>query len=291
VKKRKPDPSMAMRVAVWGDGAVGTGLAVVLASAGHQVELVGPPGSGRGSIRAAATGFVRGSADIRHSRAGDPVEADVSLLALKAFDLAEVSVQAASSAPATVCAMNGMGLRDAWGEGWDSVERFVLTAGFQMDGEHSVVTFPGRAVAAMGGAASGLLGSTCLPLEEVDRIMPEVWAKWLVNSVINPFGALTGAANDRLYGLGLEGAMTLLFTELAAAVPGDCRERAVESASGMLTRLTSSSSNRCSMLQDLERGGRTEIDYLTGYAGREAPGSYPLARLVSDLVRARTTSA
>jgi 2-dehydropantoate 2-reductase len=277
------------RIAVWGDGAVGTGLAVALSAAGHHVILVGPAGSGRGEITVISSGYLEGSARLAHLGCGESLEADVSLLAVKAYDLGEVAGPASGAAPRILCVMNGMGLADEWGAGWNTVERAVLTAGFQRLDESRVRIVPGHVTVRRGGLAHELFASAEMELTEVDDIHPELWAKWLTNSVVNPFGALSGAANSDLYDLGLEEVMKLLLSELESVVPERYRETAAGSASRMISFLTSSSPNRCSMLQDLEAGSRTEIDYLTGYAATVDPDSCPLARLLSDLVRARSS--
>jgi ketopantoate reductase len=279
------------RVAVWGDGAVGTGLSVALAGVGYSVELVGPAGSGRGERHLEATGYVDGSASVLHSECTDSVRADVSIIAVKAFHLGEVSGPAARAASRIVCACNGMGLDSQWGEGWDEVERMVLTAGFDLAGRGSVRVFPGLCYVREDGEARKLFQATCLELEPVDDIELPVWAKWLVNSVINPFGALAGVSNTRLHPLGLETMMMQVFSELESLVPPSLRLDVVQSASVMMGYLTEFSDNRCSMLQDLENGRETEIEFLTGWAERKKPGSRPLARLLSDLVRARSTAS
>jgi ketopantoate reductase len=271
-------------VAVWGDGAVGTALSVILAGAGRDVVLVGPPGSGSGDIDVAAAGALEGSARIAHLESDRRVDADVSVVAVKAFDLAAVS-GAASRSREVVCATNGLGLEREWTEDWTRVERMVLTSGYRLTGPRRVETFPGSTHVEEGGTADSLFGASAPGIERHPDIEPVVWAKWLVNSVLNPFGALTGAENDRLPGLGLEHSMNLVFEELSALVPGEFGPRVVAAAREMLRSLTSGSGNRCSMLQDLDRGSRTEIDFMTGYAEKVKPGGCPLARLLTDLVK------
>ncbi len=289
------------RVLVWGDGAVGKGLSVALASTAREVVLVGPPGSGRGTAVLASEGPLSGRAAVRRAESGDALGADVSLLAVKAYDLAEVAprVRGSGALPA-VCVANGMGLESVWGPGWaDEVEPAVLSMGFRELGPGRVATSPGEVVCPEGGAGARLFVETDLPLREVGDIEVSRWAKWLVNSVINPLGALTGLPNDRLLRAGLGGAVRMLLEELVPVVPEGLRPEAVPEARGMLERLLDRSDNRCSMLQDLERGRRTEIGFLTGLglppgSGRggmegEAGGmGRPLCTMLRDLVLARS---
>jgi 2-dehydropantoate 2-reductase len=276
-------------VAVWGDGAVGTALSVILAGAGREVVLVGPPGSGTGGVELTAAGAFEGSARIVHMESDRRVDADLSLVAVKAFDLSVVSATA-SRAGGVVCATNGLGLEREWAGDWTRVERIVLTSGYRLTGPGSVETFPGSIHLEEGGFADSAFGPSAPGIERHPDIEPVVWAKWLVNSVLNPFGALTGAENDRLPGLGLEHSMNLVFEELSALVPGKYGPSATTAAREMLRHLTSHSGNRCSMLQDLDRGSRTEIDFMTGYAETAKPGSCPLARLLTDLVKGLAAS-
>ena len=276
------------RVAVWGDGAVGYGLSVALAGAGYSVELVGPTGSGRGERHIQASGYVNGNALVLHSECTDRVRAEVSIIAVKAFHLEEVSRPAAKAASKILCTCNGMGLDSKWGEGWGEVERMVLTAGFDLVGRESVRTFSGLCYVRKDGEARKLFQPTSLELEPVDDIELPVWAKWLVNSVLNPLGALTGASNNMLYDVGLEPVAKQLFAELSILLPDKLRPDAVEIAREMIDYLTENSGNRCSMLVDLEKERETEIEFLTGFAERIRPGSSPTARILSDLVRARS---
>ncbi len=279
------------RVAVWGDGAVGTGLSVALAGAGYSVELVGPTGSGRGERHLQASGYMDGGALLLHSECTDRVRADVVVIAVKAFHLEEVSRPAARAASRVLCTCNGMGLDSQWGEGWDEVERMVLTTGFDLVGRESVRIFPGLCYVRKDGEARKLFQTTSLEQEPVDDIDLPVWAKWLVNSVLNPLGALTGASNNMLYDVGLEPVAKQLFAELSILIPDGLRPDAVELAREMIDYLVENSGNRCSMLIDLEREGETEIEFLTGFAERIGPGSSPTARILSDLVRARSRAS
>jgi 2-dehydropantoate 2-reductase len=255
---------------------------------GHTVQLIGPPGTGRGEILLCSSGAISGETSVTRMETTDPVNADVSVIAVKAYSLRAVSGAAGRSSDTVLCACNGMGLGEQWGTGCESVEPLVLTMGFNLHRTGDVEGFPGTVYAETGSRAEELFASAGLDVTPVADIGVQRWAKWLVNSVVNPFGALTGAVNCRLYSLGLEGVMNKVFRELEKVVPEAVRTEAVRAASLIMEYLTASSSNRCSMLQDLERGRETEIDFLTGHAERVKPGSCPLAQLLSDLVRARS---
>ncbi len=280
-------PSNRDRVVIWGDGAVGTGLAVVL-SRSMDVVLIGPPGCGRGRIRLKSTGEFSGEATVDKLEAGDDVSGRYCIVAVKAFDLKDVaSLAEGSTANRCICFTNGMGLEDVWGASWtERVEPAVLTAGFFLMDQRFVDTASGSLIASSGGSARLLFKDCGIPIEITDDMETVRWAKWLVNSVVNPLSALAGVRNNRLRHAGLSPLIERLFRELINVIPFDYREAAEEEASAMLDFLLSSSGNRSSMLQDIDANRRTEIDFLTGLYEKRLPGECPAAAVITDLIRA-----
>lgn len=288
-KRRSKGPLGAlkeMRAVVWGDGAVGVGLSVAL-SGTCDVLLVGPAGSGRGTWNVRAGGFFTAQAAVKHVECGDRPEGDLALVALKAYDVSSAVDAVSRCCGRIVCFSNGMGLEKEFGSGlWARVEPAVLSLGFLVDDSREVTVSPGEVIVSEGGEAARLFRDNLLPVREVVNIEAYRWAKWLVNSAINPLGALTGLRNNELRDAGLSGIVDGMVSELKTLIPDDVRPGATDIAGSMLDMLLSESGNRCSMLQDLQAGKRTEIDYLTGLAG-DSPEKAPLAVTVTALVRAR----
>ncbi len=125
-----------------------------------------------------------------------------------------------------------------------------------------------------------------------DDVRTELWSKLVVNVSINPVAALAAVANGRL----------VRDKDLAALSEAVCREAvAVAQAAGIAldagelgrrTRLVArrTASNRSSMLQDLDRHRRTEIDAIAGAVLRAAARTgtdAPVTRALYALVRAR----
>ncbi|MCK4671212.1 MAG: hypothetical protein KAT47_01630 [Candidatus Aegiribacteria sp.] len=283
-------PSNRDRVVIWGDGAVGTGLAVAL-SRSLDVVLIGPSGCGRGRIRLESTGEFSGEAAVDKLEAGDDVDGKYCVVAVKAFDLKDVaSLAESSTSNRCICFTNGMSLEAEWGHSWNNrVEPAVLTAGFYLMNQRFVDTAPGSLIVSSGGSARSLFKDCGIPIEITDNIEIVRWAKWLVNSVINPLGALVGVRNNCLRPAGLSSLINKLFLELVQVIPFDYREAAEEEASVMLDFLLSSSGNRSSMLQDIDANRRTEIDFLTGLHEKRLPGKCPAAAAVTDLIRAKAS--
>ena len=99
------------------------------------------------------------------------------------------------------------------------------------------------------------------------HIEEALWLKLAINCAINPLSALHGCHNGEL----------ARRAELQLEVTRLCHEIAViSSAAGypkiaatleqaVLEVIASTADNRSSMLQDIQRGRRTEIDHITGY--------------------------
>lgn len=277
-------------VIIWGDGAVGKGLAVALSSS-LDVFIAGPQGSGRGKIPLESSGAYSGRTIIEKVESGDRIHCDHCIVALKAYDLESASKHVISSTNGScICLTNGMGLEKEWGGSWeDRVEPAVLTAGFNLLDKNSVETAEGYLIVSPGGKAEELFMDSPLDVVPTDEIEVSRWSKWLTNSVINPLGALSGLRNNQLIEAGLGATADTLFIELTGVIPADLRDAAVSMARGMLDFLLSSSFNRCSMLQDILAGRRTEIDFLTGLYEKQLPDKCPAAASVTGLVRARAS--
>lgn len=123
-----------------------------------------------------------------------------------------------------------------------------------------------------------------------------VWGKLIMNVAINPVGALTGLRNAEA----LANPETLRIQELAMK-----EGMAVGRAKGIRFRyedplkklreiVSGAPTNRCSMLQDIDRGKRTEIDYINGAVvqlGRDLGIPTPANEVLTGLVRVKERQA
>ena len=275
-------------VIIWGDGAVGKGLAVALSSQ-FNVLIAGPQGSGRGTITLTSSGAFSGTGTIEKVESSDHIHCDYCVVALKAYDLAYAAKPAMdSSDDRCICFTNGMGLEEEWGESWrERVEPAVLTAGFHLLDRYSVETTEGDVIVSSEGRAEHLFRESSLHVVPTFDMEIVRWAKWLTNSVINPLGALSGLRNNQLLEAGLGTIKDTLFKELAGLIPPALKDAAVEKAREITNFLLEFSPNRCSMLQDILSGRRTEIDFLTGLYESKLREQFPIAALVTDLVNSR----
>ncbi len=274
-----------MPVVIVGDGSVGKGLAVALALSGQSVFMAGPGGTRHRSVTLRTEGFFQGRVTVESGVITEAPSGSVMICALKAYSIAGALAGIRAASPGCIISVsNGLGL-------WESLEGpqpepAVLTAGFLPSGP-IVRTSPGTIYVGNDGEARHLFQKTPIPAVPVSDITTVVNAKWLVNSIINPLGALTGLPNDRLLSAGLKPLVDALFEELSRLVPEDSHEQARQ----MLDGLLESSGNLCSMLQDIRAGNPTELNWLTGLAEKRLPGGCPTARVLCALVKAKALAS
>lgn len=104
-----------------------------------------------------------------------------------------------------------------------------------------------------------------LDAEVAEPIRPVLWHKLAVNAVINPLTAVYRVSNGALGGREFKPRVDALCQELLQVFK---RLGIAEPEGGLAYRIEqvilSTATNRSSMLQDVEAGRKTEIDYITG---------------------------
>jgi 2-dehydropantoate 2-reductase len=141
-----------------------------------------------------------------------------------------------------------------------------------------------------------VLAEAGLVAQIASDIRTELWSKLVVNASLNPLAAIAGVANGRL----------VRDKRLAAVVDGICRE-ATAVAKAEDAHLDSeelrhrtilvakrTAANRASMLQDLDRHRKTEIEAITGSIVRAAARhriQVPLNNALYAIVRAREAAS
>lgn len=137
---------------------------------------------------------------------------------------------------------------------------------------------------------------TVLKVEFVEKIQEIIWKKVLVNAAINPFGALTNLRNGEL----LEHEEIVECMKFAVSEGIDVLElhqiklNKDNSIQNAITVAEMTAANKNSMLQDIEKGRRTEIDYINGAIsdlgrrkGVSTPMNYLLTALIKGLERSK----
>ncbi len=299
-----------MRFCIIGCGSIGLLLAAWLASSGaevvlfcrrlNQVQLINSSG-----VRVAAGGGEE-VARVRAYLSSSPPQlgCDVCIVAVKAYDTeAVIPTIERSLKPngVVVSAQNGIGPLELLEKqfGPQNVAAAVLYVGALRLADNLVTHTGGRRI---------VLGShTTRPrslLEElaealraaeveatvVDNIDAWRWDKLVVNAAINPVTAITSAPNRVIIESEYARRLALELAREAHQVArslGVNPPRSYEEA--VLATAAATSANKSSMLQDLEAGRKTEIDYINGAVvriGREKGVPTPYNEAVYLAVKA-----
>lgn len=126
--------------------------------------------------------------------------------------------------------------------------------------------------------------------KKTDEIQLKMWQKLLINSTICPLGALLHAPNGKI----LQKPSIIQIFDAILKEGLEVATRNLPDEDFSLTReiilkiMEKTKDNRCSMLQDIERGRRTEIDYINGFIVRESRSlglKAPVNAAIADLIR------
>jgi 2-dehydropantoate 2-reductase len=190
----------------------------------------------------------------------------------KTASIAEIAARALAPGGMVVTLQNGLGNREvlAAAAGPDRVAIGVTTVG-------STLLGPGRVRAAPGGIVLGAQDPAPLRrLVQVFRaagieteVVPDlgrlVWQKLAVAASINPVASLLGVANGVVVSsAGGRERVAAAAREVGAVAAAQGIDLQADAAALAFSVATRTAGNRCSMLQDMDRGVLTEIDALCG---------------------------
>jgi 2-dehydropantoate 2-reductase len=297
-----------MRILIFGAGAMGSFFGGML-SARHDVLLVGRTDHMH-AVRAHGLRIAGKTALIARPRTGTRVPRDAKpelvLISTKAYDTAAAMTQLRAFAKTATFLTLQNGLDNP-----DDIARTAtrVLAGTTAHG----VTFVGPGNIRHAGVGDTVLGpwrgttekdavhirdilaDAGIPARVSADIRTELWAKAIVNTAINPLASLAGVSNGRLV---RDKRLLALLERVAreAAMVARAEDVAVDAEEVvhrtiLVARRTSS--NRSSMLQDLDRRRRTEIDAITGAVVRASERTgveTPLNQALYALVKAKETA-
>jgi 2-dehydropantoate 2-reductase len=293
-----------MKVAVLGAGAVGSVVGGLL-SEGHEVTLI----ARKEHVEAVNYDGLHITGDVEctfRPRAVTSIEGlpeqDLVLITTKAYDTEAAAAQAAplvGKDTLVLSLQNGLGngeaLMSAFGDR-AVVGVPILGATYLGPGQVRLAgmgsTTIGHVHGDMGKAdvVRDLLSRAGMPSRVVENIWPAVWQKAIINASVNPITALVRKENGSI--LGSEDLLALsrsacLEGATAARASGVCMGRE-DPFQKVLEVLRTTAANRSSMLQDVERFKRTEIDQINGELVRRGEGKgipMPVNRALWALVR------
>jgi 2-dehydropantoate 2-reductase len=292
-----------MKVTILGTGAVACLLGARLAGKADLTLL----GSWLGGISAIRRDGIRcesagGLLSVRVNATADPEEcrdSDLLIVVVKSFQTRDAVLRAKDvlrSGGLALTLQNGLGnveiLRETFGAERAAGGVAVLGANLvapgvvrQCGGEIRVQAEDHPRIA----PAAGLFRGAGFDVRIVENLKSLQWGKLVVNSALNPLGALLRATNETF--AEREPARGVFLTVVRESA-------AVAAAAGIplpyddpeayaLGVMRATAGNRCSMLQDVENGRPTEIDAINGAivraagkAGAEAPWNRMLVQLV-----------
>lgn len=293
-----------------GPGAMGTLFGGLLVSGGHEVWLLGRRKEVISAIAQNGVAVVRGGTRRTMSlnatlSAVDAAPAELIVMFVKAYDTEQACKDALPAVGADTVVMtlqNGLNnvssLISVFGR--ERVIAGVTAQGATLigpglvrhagEGQTHLGELDGRETERLKRVATALRQSG-IEVEISVSVKSQIWGKLVVNAAINPVTALLRARNGLLLDWPETRILMAAAAREAAAVaraqgiqlPYDDPVARVET----VCRLTAS--NRSSMLQDVERGVRTEIDYINGAVVREGEAKgipTPVNWTLTQLVRA-----
>jgi len=304
-----------MRIAIIGPGAMG-GLFGAMLSGIVDVTLLGRPGEHVERMRTAGLILTRrdGTQTCKPVQAvSDPSrfdgKADVAVIFTKSYDTAEAAKTAAA-------VLHREGLALTLQNGLGNAQRISAAVGPErtaagVTSQAATLVAPGHVrhagegpthLAALTGnddritAIAAILNQAGIPTQVSDDVDRLIWGKLIVNVGINALTAILRVPN------GILDATPACRLLMAQAVE---EAVAVAKAHGMILPFADplahvrevcvrTASNRASMLQDILRGRRTEIDVINGAIvekGRAASIPTPVNRLITELVKALEETA
>jgi len=315
------DGAAAARILVGGAGALGLVFGALLRRAGHAVTLLGRAAHleaiRAGGIRVEGLWGEHVVTGLDLARDGAEIDGtfDVVLIAVKAYDtLALAATVAPLLAPhgIVISLQNGLGNAEALakqiGAGRVLAGRVIFGAEVVAPGRVRVTVYADPVLIGAWDTPRGTeldrqaqgwaerLAAAGIPSIYCDDILAALWGKVLYNAALNPLGALLGvhygalsedanchavmdAVIDEAFGVAVAEGVALPW-----ASPAEYR-------TVFYDRLVPSTyDHRSSMLQDLRRGRRTEIDAINGEVWRRGARhgiATPANELLTRLVHAR----
>ncbi|PWI48852.1 hypothetical protein CEE45_04650 [Candidatus Heimdallarchaeota archaeon B3_Heim] len=135
-----------------------------------------------------------------------------------------------------------------------------------------------------------ILSSSGFQIKETQNIQLKMWYKLLANAAICPLGTILHSKNGeilkrpsfvRIFNAILDEGIALATHLLPDEDFSASRDFIKEV-------INKTQDNKCSMLQDVERGRRTEIDFMNGFIARESRSyglNAPINSAITDLIR------
>ena len=261
-----------MRIQIFGAGALGSLIGYMIQKAGYDVVFIA-----RGKQLEALKRklVVKGLIDdeVNVDARSKPVDADLTLLTVKAYDTEFAAKTLAKVKCGIVCSLqNGIGNEEILLKYLKNVVGGVTTYGANIV-DYGIVEFAGEGQTFVGDfdgynaeAVAEILNNSKIKTEVVKDIKRRIWLKAVINAAINPITALCNVRNgkvvevDKLWNLAFK--LAKEGENVMKAIGFKIEDNEVVNAVKDVAIKTRN--NKSSMLQDFEKGKRTEIEFING---------------------------
>ncbi len=310
-----------MKILVFGLGALGTVYSCLLKKAGNEVigidrEVVANEIENKGVRVNGIWGDHEAYLDKVYSRIADvkPDDFDLLILSVKAYETVEVALQLQKViSPKTylILAQNGYG-------NFEAAARFIpqeqiilarvifgaetLAAGCSkvtVIADDVILGSPPKKIGMdYLNSLAELFSQAGIPTRASEDVMKYVWGKIIYNSALNPLGAILEVNYGRLAEMdSTRSLMNSMIEEIFAVLAAIRQETIWPDAASYLEAfyrqmVPSTAGHHASMLQDIQRGRKTEIDALNGAVvdlGRQYGVPTPVNAVISSLLKAKET--
>ncbi len=259
-----------MNIIVLGAGAIGSFYGSIL-SKNNDVTLVGRKEHVDviNSKGLQVTGLVEENFKVKAVTEVDSIdEGTVVLLCTKVFDSVSAIVSIKDKLrddTIIICVQNGVGVEDiVRGLVGNTVVRAIVNQAVSFEGPGLIRTpFMGYFRISESSVSSKLvddLSSFGLDATVTDDINREVWEKMLVNCILNPLTAILDVPNNGI--MDMQNVLKMVLDEVKEVLDAEgvmFSDKMYDEA-----RTKYFSSNISSMLQDIRKGRKTEIDWING---------------------------
>ncbi len=259
-----------MKIQIMGAGALGCLYGYMLSKGGYEVVFVakGEQYKALEEKGLRITGIEEDEIDVYVTN--KPESSDLVFLTVKAYDTMNAAKMLRSVKFDAVCSLqNGVGNEEILARFFENVVGGVTTYGANI-AEPGRIVYAGRGKTLIGNyrgeyaeAFYEVLSSSKVNVEVVDDINERIWEKAAINAVINPITAICRVRN------GMIAEMQEIW-EIAERTAIECEEilsrmgYEIDVRAMVRDVALKTSENRSSMLQDVEKGKKTEVEFING---------------------------
>jgi len=263
-----------MRITIIGAGAIGTTLAALLSNRETEISILSNKGN-KGDFEITLKNFKGRTIRKKVKIISTLDESDWYILAVKSYDVKELIKTLKNRKAKILCCQNGIKTYNILKTEFDEKRLSYMVTGMgcskidtgKAEFKGSGFTFIGEFSGEMGEPINELaskMNESEIECEVVDNIFNYVWLKTIINSSINPVAAHNKVVNGKLNEPELNEQVEKICNESSLIAQKIGINLPLDPWKEIRNIIRNTSDNKCSMLQDLESGNRTEIDSING---------------------------